>query len=366
MSFQKLLIEDMSLMSLIHMEEATGLGDQRPLIVLVDGQHIFSRIHSIGKLFGCSLRFSQQIPHLLVVRVFVQHLVEQGDGLFVSAHTNHELSLHALNLGIGREESFQPVNPHHAIFPQIIVHEDACRIIQEIRSVLLQMAPYSQEVSHSLMNASFLDKYFRIEILDFQILLVHNGCTYVPCLICVSHEELSTSQKDLWVYTVGMQSHSQLNDPICILLAILGHVKLCYISKLISLHIDWFALPDGLFIFGQSLSEFRVSEILLVFFCGHSLTVSLGIGVLQPHGLVEYQMLGGAFGIHIEIAYTLELQVTQWRHGAGKLLHIAVREHVQTVGIDDLLHGCHGIAVLSITDGSHLVARILHLPESVI
>ena len=39
---------------------------------------------------------------------------------------------------------------------------------------------------------------------------------------------------------------------------------------------------------------------------------------------------------------------------------------MQRVGIDNLLHGSHGIALLLLAYGSHVVARVLHLPQAVV
>ena len=76
----------------------------------------------------------------------------------------------------------------------------------------------------------------------------------------------------------------------------------------------------------------------------------------------------GIAGITVggEITDTLELQIGQWLHRGGERLHIAVLEDVERIGVDDLLHGGHGITVLRITDGGHVVTGILNLPQTVI
>ena len=88
--------------------------------------------------------------------------------------------------------------------------------------------------------------------------------------------------------------------------------------------------------------------------------------VLQSYGLVEHRTLGRGFGVGIEVADALELQVGEWLHASCERLYVAVLQDGQRVGVDDLLHGCDGVTLLLFADGSHVVARILHLPQTVV
>ena len=67
-----------------------------------------------------------------------------------------------------------------------------------------------------------------------------------------------------------------------------------------------------------------------------------------------------------EVTDALELQVGERLHRGSIRLNIALLDDVQRVRVDHLLHGSHCVAVLCLTDGSQLIAGILHLPQTVV
>ena len=77
-------------------------------------------------------------------------------------------------------------------------------------------------------------------------------------------------------------------------------------------------------------------------------------------------MLLGGVRIDVEVTYALELQVGECLHRRSEGLYVAMAQHGQGIRIDDLLHGRDGVALLSLADGSQLVAWVLHLPQAVI
>ena len=88
--------------------------------------------------------------------------------------------------------------------------------------------------------------------------------------------------------------------------------------------------------------------------------------VFQPDGAVEHHLLRRGILVHVEVADALELEIRQRLHALGELLDVAVRQDVEGIRIDDFLHGRQCVAVLLLADGGQCVARILHLPETVV
>ena len=75
-------------------------------------------------------------------------------------------------------------------------------------------------------------------------------------------------------------------------------------------------------------------------------------------------MVGSGVRVGHEIANALELQVVAGLHSCSIRLDIAIAQHSEAVGIDDLLHAGHVVTVLLIHDGSQRVTGILHLPQA--
>ena len=51
--------------------------------------------------------------------------------------------------------------------------------------------------------------------------------------------------------------------------------------------------------------------------------------VFQPHGPIEYHLLWCGVRVYIEVADTLELQISKWFHAGGIFLDVAVGQYVQ-------------------------------------
>ena len=70
------------------------------------------------------------------------------------------------------------------------------------------------------------------------------------------------------------------------------------------------------------------------------LFINLSPSILQPYRTVEYHLVRGRVGVYVEVADTLELEISQWPHASSELLDVEAGQHLQRVGADDFLYRC--------------------------